>query len=79
MSRPEIGELGFDAVGHADAAGKGQPLQPRGDIHRVAEQIVALRKDAPGMDADPDRPAPRRPPARAAALDRHRRGDGRAR
>ena len=39
-------------VGDADAAGVGDPLQPRGDIDAVAENIVVIDDDVADMDAD---------------------------
>src|SRR6185312_4859475 len=45
-------DLVVDARGDADAAGLGDALQARRDVHAVAEQIVALHHHVAQVDAD---------------------------
>ena len=64
--RAHVGELDLDlaghviehGAGHADAAGRGQDLQARGDVDAVAVDVGALDDDVAQVDADaqPDTP-----------------------
>ena len=51
-------ELGSDLVEHrarnADAAGLGQPLEPRRDVDPVTIDIVAIDDDVAHVDSDPE-------------------------
>ena len=42
-----------DLSGQADAAGEGEALQARRDVHRIAEQVAVVRMDRSGVEADP--------------------------
>jgi len=50
--------LGDDRAGHADAAGFGQPFQPRGDVDAIAKQIIAVEDHVAEIDPDPELDAP---------------------
>ena len=77
------GELVLDLVVHvagdADPARLGQGLQPRGDVHPVAEDVAGLVDDVADVDADAEADAfglgDGRLPLGHAALDRDRAGD----
>ena len=40
-------------LGQADTPGRGQALEARGDIHRLAQHVPVLRNHLADMDADP--------------------------
>ena len=45
-------------VGDADAAGLGEPLQPRGDVHPVAKNVAVVEDDVAEVDPEPVGDAP---------------------
>ena len=55
-------DFAFDVIensaGNAYAAGLGQPLETRGDVHAVAIDVVALDDDVAEVDADAQLNAP---------------------
>jgi hypothetical protein len=56
----DVGKLSLDlaahlakgVIGNADAAGFGDPLQPRRNVDPVTENVIALDQDIAEMDAD---------------------------
>ncbi len=58
----DIGKLGLDlaphlaksVVGDANAARRGQPLEPCGDVDAIAEEIVAVEDHVAEIDPDPE-------------------------